>query len=313
MLTILGDQSGIQRKPEPPYTRSGSILPIGHLVLAAVVAGLGSTISYSAPAPIGKTVQATSTVRANGSAGARVLGAATPVYFMDSLRSNATGVGQFEFVDGTKLVIGPNATILVDRFVYKGGRTVQQLGIQATKGAFRWISGKSRSTAYKVSTPYGTMGIRGTAFDFTVRNGKTYLVLLKGNVRYCNGGSCQVLRRACDFIVAGGGKVSKPDHLAKLMDSREASQIFPLLANQGRLASTFRQPSRSCLSRVVRFQPDPRMPAATRAFAAPEPPAPGPAPEPRGNNGFGNGPEGSEAAADASNPGRGKGGPHRAN
>src|SRR5215207_10538755 len=303
MLTIFGDQSGIQKKPEAQYTRSGGILRIGHLVMAAVVAALGSTIGYSAPAPIGKTVQASSTVRATGSAGARVLGAATPVYFMDSLRSNATGVGQFEFVDGTKLAIGPNATILIDKFVYKGGRTLQQLGIQAAKGAFRFISGQSSSAAYKISTPYGTMGIRGTAFDFTVRNGKTYLVLLKGNVRYCNGGSCQVLRRTCDFIVAGEGKVSKPDHLAKLMDSREASRIFPLLANQTRLASTFRQPSRSCLSRVVRFQPDPRVPAATRAFAAPEPPDP----EPRANNGFGNGPEGSEAAADASNPGKGQG------
>jgi hypothetical protein len=285
-------------------------LRIGHLVVAAAVAALGSTIGYSAPAPIGKTVQASSTVRATGSAGARVLGAATPVYFMDSLRSNATGVGQFEFIDGTKLAIGPNATILIDKFVYKGGRTLQQLGIQATKGAFRWISGQSPSAAYKISTPYGTMGIRGTAFDFTIRNRKTYLVLLRGNVRYCNGGSCQVLRRACDFIVAGGGKVSKPDHLAKLMDSREASQIFPLLANQAVLASTFRQPSRSCLSRVVRFQQEPIVPAAARAFVAPETPGPEPAGHP--NNGFGNGPEGGEAASDASNPGQGGGGPHAA-
>src|SRR5215216_1845032 len=95
------------------------------------------------------------------------------------------------------------------------------------------------------------------------------------------------------------------------MDSREASQIFPLLANQGVLASSFRQPSRSCLSRVVRFQPDPHIPAAARAFAAPEPPGPGPTPGGRKpNNGFGNGPEGGEAASDASNPGNGHGGPH---
>jgi hypothetical protein len=285
-------------------------LRIKHIATVAALSALAPSLGYSATlAPIGKTVQASSTVRATGAAGARVLSAATPVYFKDSLRSNATGVGQFEFIDGTKLAIGPNATILIDKFVYKGGRTVQQLGIQAAKGAFRFISGQSPSTAYKVSTPYGTMGIRGTAFDFTVRNGKTYLVLLKGNVRYCNGGSCQVLRRSCDFIVAGGGKVSKPDHLAKVMDSREASQIFPLLADQGRLASTFRQPSRSCLSRVVRIQQDPLVPASAQAFAAPAAEPPGPAPSGRPNNGFGNGPEGGEAGQDASNPGRGGGRP----
>jgi hypothetical protein len=284
-------------------------LRIKYIATVAALSALAPSLGYSATlSPIGKTVQASSTVRATGAAGARVLSAATPVYFKDSLRSNATGVGQFEFIDGTKLAIGPNATILIDKFVYKGGRTVQQLGIQAAKGAFRFISGQSPSAAYKVSTPYGTMGIRGTAFDFTVRNGKTYLVLLKGNVRYCNGGSCQVLRRSCDFIVAGGGKVSKPDHLAKAMDSREASQIFPLLADQGRLASTFRQPSRSCLSRVVRIQQDRPVPASARAFAAPAAEPPGPAPG--GNNGFGNGPEGGEAASDASNPGKGGGGPH---
>jgi hypothetical protein len=276
---------------------------------AAAVVALCSTISYSAPAPIGKTIQASSTVRASGAAGARVLSTATPVYFMDALRSNATGVGQFEFVDGTKLAIGPNASIVIDKFVYKGGRTVQQLGIQAAKGAFRFISGQSPSAAYKVSTPYGTMGIRGTAFDFTVSGGRAYVVLLRGNVRYCSGRSCQTLRRSCDFIIADGSTVSRPDHLAKVMDATQARQIFPHLANQNRLASSFRQPGRSCLSRVVRFQPDPVVPAAARALAAPEP---GPAPAARQNRGFGNGPEGSESEADGDNPGKGRGGPHRA-
>jgi hypothetical protein len=273
---------------------------------AAAALALCSTIGYSAPTPIGKTVQASSTVRATGAAGARVLGAATPVYFKDALRSNATGTGQFEFVDGTKLAIGPNATIVIDKFVYKGGRTVQQLGIQAAKGAFRFISGQSPSGAYKIATPYGTMGIRGTAFDFTVRGGKTYLVLLRGNVRYCLGSSCQVLRRSCDFIVASNGRVSKPEHLGKRMDIREARTVFPHLANQSRLASSFRLPGQSCLSRVVRFQPDPTV--TTQALSEPDSPAPAPAG--RQNKGFGNGPEGTESAADGDNPGKGGGGPH---
>jgi hypothetical protein len=223
---------------------------------------------------------------------------ATPVYFNDLLQSNATGIGQFEFVDGTKLAMGPNASIVIDKFVYKGGQTLQRLGIETAKGAFRFISGRSGSSAYSIVTPAGTLGVRGTAVDFTVRGGKAYVVLLKGNAQFCSGRKCQVLRRTCDYIVASRGQVSEPEHLARGIPGADARQIFPLLANPGRLSSSFRQPSRSCLSRVVRTEPEVRQ--VNALAAAPESPE-------RPNNGFGNGPEGNEAAADASNPGKGKG------
>lgn len=278
------------------------------LAAAAVLAVFANVGPSVAVAPVGKTVQASNTVRASGAAGSRVLTTAAPVYFHDALRSNATGIGQFQFIDGSKLAIGPNASITIDKFVYKGGNTLQRLGIQASKGAFRWISGKSASSAYQIVTPAGTMGIRGTAFDFTVRGGKTYLVLLQGNVRLCSGSSCRNLRRTCDFVVAGGGGISDPTHLSRGLSSSEAQSIFPLLANQGRLSSGFRKPGRSCLSKVVKRHDLQRV----RALAAPDrTPAPTPAPSRSPNNGFGNGPETGDGPSDTSNPGKGRGGPHR--
>jgi hypothetical protein len=287
-------------------------LRIRHLMaMAALLALLPSIDQSAAVAPIGRTVKASNTVQANGAAGARVLKPAAPVFFNDLLKSNATGYGQFEFVDGTKMVMGPSASIVIDKFVYKGGKTVQKLGIEAAKGAFRFISGQSPSSAYQIVTPSGTMGIRGTAFDFTVRNGKTYVVLLKGNVRFCGGGSCKTLKRSCDFIVASGGQVSDPSSLSKGMSSQDASRIFPLLANQTRLSSGFRQPGRSCLSKMVKFEHLQRVRTQQQALvppSEPEPPAPAPSRSP--NNGFGNGPETGDLASDSSNPGRGHGGPH---
>jgi hypothetical protein len=283
-------------------------LHIRYLMAAAAVLVLCPVNQSNAVAPIGKTIQASNTVQASGAAGARVLKSAAPVYFNDLLRSNATGFGQFEFVDGTKMAMGPSASIVIDKFVYKGGKTVQRLGIEAAKGAFRFISGQSGSSAYQIVTPAGTMGIRGTAFDFTIRNGKTYVVLLKGNVRFCSGSSCKTLKRTCDFIVAGGGGVSEPGHLSKTMTGGEARRIFPLLADQGRLSPKFRQPGRSCLTQVVRHQRELSVPSV-RAAAVAQPPGPDPAPG-RPNNGFGNGPEGRESGPDSSNPGKGRGGPH---
>ena len=91
---------------------------IGPLTAAAACLGLIVNVGPSAAvSPIGKTVKASSTVRANGVAGARVLKSAAPVYYNDLLQSNATGVGQFEFVDGTKMAMGPSASIVIDKFV----------------------------------------------------------------------------------------------------------------------------------------------------------------------------------------------------
>jgi hypothetical protein len=286
--------------PEYPVMRSR------HVVLVAFLAASVSS-SVLAASPIGNTVQASTTVSASG----RTLQKSSPVFLNDVIRSNATGVGQFIFDDGTKLAIGPSASLTVDKAIYKG-KSAGRTSIQASKGAFRYISGAF--SGHKVSTPYGTIGIRGTAFDFTIRNGKVYILLFRGAVDFCRGGSCKTLKRSCDYLVAGGGRISDPQPLAKGLDSGlNVGEAFPLAVNQSRLTSKFRQATRNCLTRVVRREQG----LPTRAAAidaqptASEPPAPGPAPEPAGrtNKGFGNGEE-SNGTPEANNPGRGHGGPH---
>jgi len=262
----------------------------------------------SAAAPIGTTVNASATI----SAGGRILQKSSPLFFNDVVKTNATGLGEFEFDDGTKLAVGPSASVTIDKFIYKGQRTVAQTSIQASKGAFRYISGAF--AGHKVATPYGTIGIRGTAFDFTVRNGKVYILLFRGNVSFCSGGSCQTLKRSCDYLVGGGGGVSKPQPLSSGIDAGlNVGQVFPLIVQQRRLTSRFRQGS--CFSRAARRTLETISPTV-QAAAPPEPtpptptPAPTPSPSPgHSNSGFGNGEENNNTP-EANNPGKGKGGPH---
>jgi hypothetical protein len=229
----------------------------------------------SAAAPVGKAVSASSTVSASGGNGSRVLGSASPVYFMDRLKTNGSGIGQFEFIDGTKLAMGPSASVVVDKYIVKG-RSVQRLGIGATKGAFRFISGHSGSSAYNIVTPYGTIGVRGTAFDFTVRNGKAYLLLLKGQVTFCTGSSCRTIKNTCDYIIAGGGRTTKPEALAgELSDGADLRRIFPLLANPGSLTSSFRRPGGACLSKSARLRVPSKASKANAAMNATEAATPG--------------------------------------
>jgi hypothetical protein len=257
-----------------------------------------------AASPIGSTVKASTTVSANG----RTLRASSPIYLNDVLRSNATGVGQFIFDDGTKLAMGPSASLTIDQSIYKGA-SVKRASIQASRGAFRYISGKL--SGKKIATPYGTIGIRGTAFDFTIRNGRLYLLLFRGEVNFCGGGGCKRLNRTCDFIVASGGGVTNPQHLGSARDSGvNINEAFPLLANQGRLTSQFRQAKSACLTRVVnrtRFTRTVKIESPPPASEPPPAPGPEPSPPSKGNKGFGNNGESDDTSPDAEsqNPGRG--------
>ena len=180
-------------------------------------------------APVGQVLKATQTVRASGNAGARVLSRNSDIYFLDRISTNATGVGEFEFADGTKLAVGPSASLVVDAYILKNNSSFKKLGLSAAKGTFRWISGRSSSSAYQIRTPYGTMGIRGTAFDVTVRNGRVYVALINGSAKFCAGSSCQTLNRSCDYIVADGRKLSKPEPIStRSQNAPRRRKFFPI-------------------------------------------------------------------------------------
>jgi hypothetical protein len=259
---------------------------------------------------IGSAVQVSTTVSANG----RTLQKSSPVFFNDLVKTNATGIGQFVFDDGSKLAMGPSASVLVDKTIYKG-KSAERTGIQATKGAFRYISGAF--SGHSLATPYGTIGIRGTAFDFTIRNGRVYVLLYRGSVNFCGAGGCKTLTRSCDYLVGGGGKVSDPQSLAAGQDSGlNVRDVFPLQVSQGQLTSPFRQASKNCLTRAAMRDIRTRDTFTTGSISEPPSPAPGPSPDPgsgsHANKGFGNGAEGDDGSSpgEAKNPGNGCGGPH---
>src|SRR4051794_32620733 len=70
---------------------------------------------------VGSTIAAQSTVSGEGAVGKRIVATADPIYRDERLRANLTGLGQFELGDGTKLVLGRNASLVIDRYVFSGG------------------------------------------------------------------------------------------------------------------------------------------------------------------------------------------------
>jgi hypothetical protein len=125
------------------------------LVAAAVTAG---TIVAQ---PSGVVLAVVQQSEADGQTGKRTLLVEAPVYSGDHIITGPTGQAQVKFRDDTKLVVGPNSMMIIDAFVFSDQDSARQISINAVKGAFRFITGKSPKDAYSITTPTATIGVRG--------------------------------------------------------------------------------------------------------------------------------------------------------
>jgi hypothetical protein len=166
----------------------------------------------------------------------------SPVYRDERIRTSPSGLGEFRFADGTKFAIGGNSSVVIDRFVYDSSRTFDKLTLNAARGSFRWISGKSKSDAYEIVTPAGTIGIRGTQLEvFIGAAGQTAVVLLSGAARFCGANGCQDLRRRCDVVVAtpGSGVSGASRVNQNIFQAVGTDAAFPFLTGRQRLSRGF--------------------------------------------------------------------------
>ena len=157
---------------------------------------------------------------------------------------------QLEFKDGTKMVIGHNANVVLDEAVFtRGGSQFNRFVVNTTSGAIRFISGDSKSSAFQINTPTGTLGLRGTAFDMQHYQGQTYIMLIDGEVTFCDAaGNCTNISRRCDCMAIGpNGVIQAPAQPEDGIYSEEdMEKFFPFIADQGDLLKQFKKPIKLC-------------------------------------------------------------------
>jgi hypothetical protein len=130
--------------------------------------------------------------RATGTLGAqtRALKAGLGVFKNERVDTARDASAQLIFSDETALTIGPNSSVTLDEFVYDPSKNAGKAVIKATKGAFRFISGSVDPRSYRIKTPVGTMGVRGTIVDFFfLPTGALVIILVKGALAFTVDGS----------------------------------------------------------------------------------------------------------------------------
>ena len=90
------------------------------------------------------------------------------IYHNEVIETGDESATEFIFLDETKLALGPNSSLVLDRFIYDPDPDKASFVMTATAGVFRFVSGKLPKKSYEIHTPTATIGIRGTAFTFVV-------------------------------------------------------------------------------------------------------------------------------------------------
>ena len=147
---------------------------------------------------------------------------------------------QLIFKDGTKLVVGESSSLVVEKYLMGDGNTASSFAVDALRGTFRFITGRSAKAAYNIQTANSTIGIRGTGFDFWVNN-DTGVVVLEGKVRLCrkNGsinGKCVDIDAMCH---GGAARTSGTQAMTGFELSQSIRNHLPYILDQARLSQPF--------------------------------------------------------------------------
>src|SRR5262249_51258624 len=104
----------------------------------------------------------------------RILRIGIDVQANEVVTTKANDRAHLVFLDGSALTVGPNARLVIDKFVYDPNTQTGELAVNASVGVLRLVGGKiSKKTPITITTPSSTIGIRGGITVVNVTSGQT--------------------------------------------------------------------------------------------------------------------------------------------
>lgn len=211
------------------------------LISIIFLVSIGCSQAFSADV-IGSVVALVGQPTASSDGKLRILAAGGEVFENDRI-TVSKGNAQLKLRDGTKLVVGPDSTLLLDQFVMRGDKKAQKISIKALRGTYRFFSGNSAKSAYKISTSSATIGIRGTTFDFWVKL-KTGAVVFSGAVDL--GGLEAGVVRVNDGCNMGEATPQAARLLTGAEKTKTIRENLPFILDQSQLQTEFQVNADDC-------------------------------------------------------------------
>lgn len=193
--------------------------------------------------------------------GTKTLVVGTDVFIGDRVVTDARGLVQIKFSDRTELVVGPRSSLVIEDYLLREDGSGGKFAINALSGTFRFVTGAAPKDRYLITTPTGTIGVRGTAFDLNVHDDHYSLLLFHGAVVMCNkSNKCITVDDFCDVGMADLTDAKLLGNSEDFVGAERTSMrgMFPWAVSESDLLSAFWvAQARECLNRaVVPSQPD---------------------------------------------------------
>ena len=137
----------------------------------AMILGAATPVVAQQPSPAGHIKTSTGAayiVRNNASVAARP-GAA--VFETDTLRTGADGTVGLTLKDDTRLSLGPDSEVRLERYVYAPGTGGFAMVLRFARGVAAYVSGRMAKLApdsIRLETPSAIVGVRGTTVAIRV-------------------------------------------------------------------------------------------------------------------------------------------------
>lgn len=174
--------------------------------LGRQLACMATALMFSLSAPIAGLAAGGTALGVNPDASAitdeitRTLTVGSDLAIGDLVVTGDDGLVQILFEDKTELVVGPRSRLVIEDYLLRADGSAGKFAINALSGTFRFATGTAAKDRYLIKTPTGTIGVRGTEFDFDVDEAGTHVLLFSGGLQLCNlkgvcvslDGSCQV-------------------------------------------------------------------------------------------------------------------------
>jgi len=142
-------------------------------ISSTIISGIALFVSMSASVAAmaadnaGMVVASRGEVIAMSNGGSRELKQGDFVYVDDEIMTSNRSFAVLQFVDGAKVTVRPDSTMIVETYLYNGNDE-DAATLSLVSGGLRVITGamaKSNPENYKVRTPVALMGVRGTEFS----------------------------------------------------------------------------------------------------------------------------------------------------
>jgi hypothetical protein len=170
----------------------------------------------------------------------RVIEIGAQIVENEKIQTSASGSVQVLFIDKTTLNVGPNSTLVIDRFVYNPATTKGELALSLGKGVIRVVGGvATHSEGATIRTPVAAIGLRGGIAIISHNGAKgTEAILGFGRLSVtslCSGANCtlttiEVSRPGYGVTVAG---LNRPPSSPERASSQELAQLNGQLTSRG--------------------------------------------------------------------------------